>query len=291
MSGTPINENDELLIDRAVAAALGDDDADADADVDSTKPLVEALERTAALTATLAPPQALPQHLRERLLAVVDASFAAAATSGTAAPLVDDSVSSRGLVDARAKRTPVVKPVSVRLPARTASLAGWAVAAVCASVAALGWWQKTAPDIAAPVATAPEPPRHASGRRILLARAGTVSTPLLATVDEAAAGAAGDVVWHSGTQRGYLRITGLRPNVPTREQYQLWIFDGDRDERYPVDGGVFDVGSFDEDGAAIIPIRAAINVARPTLFAVTVEKPGGVVVSARERIVLTATPG
>jgi hypothetical protein len=36
------------------------------------------------------------------------------------------------------------------------------------------------------------------------------------------------------------------------------------------------------------PIRAAIQVFVPKLFAVTVERPGGVVVSKRERIVLTA---
>ena len=50
----------------------------------------------------------------------------------------------------------------------------------------------------------------------------------------------------------------------------------DRDAR-PVDGGVFDVPA----GAAevIVTIDAKLAIARPTAFAVTLEKPGGVVVS------------
>ncbi len=115
--------------------------------------------------------------------------------------------------------------------------------------------------------------------------AGTVVLPFAATEDAAARGASGDVVWHSGVQRGFMRISGLRRNDASREQYQLWVFDGTRDDRYPVDGGVFDI---DESGDAIIPIRVPIPVRTATLFAVTVEKPGGVVVSSRERIVLAA---
>ena len=42
------------------------------------------------------------------------------------------------------------------------------------------------------------------------------------------------------------------------------------------------------DGEVVVPIRAAVQVFEPKLFAVTVERPGGVVVSKRERIVLTA---
>ena len=51
----------------------------------------------------------------------------------------------------------------------------------------------------------------------------------------------GEVVWSAAEQRGYLRIAGLPVNDPKARQYQLWIFDARRDERYPVDSGVFDV--------------------------------------------------
>lgn len=95
---------------------------------------------------------------------------------------------------------------------------------------------------------------------------------------------AGEVVWNNPEQQGYLVIDGLPANDPTKEQYQLWIFDRQRDARYPVDGGVFDA----KGGKTIVPIRAKLNVGEPTLFAVTVEQPGGVVVSDRSKLVWLA---
>lgn len=97
---------------------------------------------------------------------------------------------------------------------------------------------------------------------------------------------AGEVAWSPEQQRGYLSVRGLPKNDPKSSCYQLWIFDRERDERYPVDGGVFDCGG-DE---IVVPIDAKVRVGEPTLFAVTVEPPGGVVVSARERIVAIAQP-
>ncbi len=43
-------------------------------------------------------------------------------------------------------------------------------------------------------------------------------------------------------------------------------------------------------GEVVVPILAKLHVDHATLFAVTVERPGGVVVSKRERIVVTAKP-
>ena len=86
-----------------------------------------------------------------------------------------------------------------------------------------------------------------------------------------------------------MRFRGLRPNDPTKEQYQLWVFDATRDDRYPVDGGVFDVPAGVDE--IVVPITARVRVTRPALFAVTVERPGGVVVSGREHIVVLAKPG
>jgi anti-sigma-K factor RskA len=94
----------------------------------------------------------------------------------------------------------------------------------------------------------------------------------------------GDIVWSSQAQEGYMRFRGLGVNNPTVEQYQLWIFDPDRDEK-PIDGGVFNV---DKEGDVLVPIRAKLPVGKPTLFAITVEKPGGVVVSDRSRLPLLA---
>jgi len=72
-------------------------------------------------------------------------------------------------------------------------------------------------------------------------------------------------------------------------QYQIWIFDGARDKRFPVDGGVFDVPANTTD--VVIPIRAELMVHKPAAFAVTVEKPGGVVVSGREHVVALGATG
>ncbi len=95
----------------------------------------------------------------------------------------------------------------------------------------------------------------------------------------------GDIVWSDAKQSGFMRFKGLPINDKTKECYQLWIFDETQDEKTPIDGGIFDVNS---DGEVIVPITAKLNVRKPKLFAVTVEKTGGVVVSKREKIPVLA---
>jgi len=102
--------------------------------------------------------------------------------------------------------------------------------------------------------------------------------------DPAAQGASGEIFWSTLEQRGFMKISGLEPNDPTRNQYQLWIFDPEH--KHPVDGGVFNIPPGESE--AVIPVTPPIRVHDTTLFAVTVEKPGGVVVSDQERIVLAA---
>lgn len=97
----------------------------------------------------------------------------------------------------------------------------------------------------------------------------------------------GEVVWSDRLQEGYLTLTNLPPNDPTAKQYQLWIVDPDRDAE-PVDGGVFDIPA--DDATAVIPIRNPLIVRKPQAFLITLEKPGGVVVSDREvEVALAAT--
>lgn len=172
---------------------------------------------------------------------------------------------------------------------RTSTLP-WLLAAAAILLALFGWLRRGAEPVSitppSPSASSSAPESAASAREALLLMAGTASAPWTATKDPSATGATGDVVWHSGVQRGYMRFRGLAPNNPAETQYQLWIFDGERDERYPVDGGVFNVGP---NGEIVVAIEAKLHVSKPTLFAITVEKPGGVVVSSRERIVLTAS--
>jgi len=132
----------------------------------------------------------------------------------------------------------------------------------------------------------PGPPRLSltERRRALIANAGDL-VRVNWTSTNAQKAYSGDVVWSSTEQRGYMTFTGLPANDPTKEQYQLWIFDREQDERYPVDGGVFDVTGT----SALVAIDAKINVVDPTMFAITIEKPGGVVVSDRSRLPLIAS--
>ena len=125
----------------------------------------------------------------------------------------------------------------------------------------------------------PEPPARQLER--LVADARTTRRPASDPRDQKPSG---ELVWNNPGQNGFLVIDGLPANDPSREQYQLWIFDKKRDQRYPVDGGVFDVAA----GKTVIPIRARLAVEEPTLFAVTLEQPGGVVVSDRSRLVWVA---
>lgn len=95
----------------------------------------------------------------------------------------------------------------------------------------------------------------------------------------------GDVIWSDEKQAGYMRFKGLPVNDATKETYQLWIFDKTQKEETPIDGGTFDVTA---DGEVIIPIDAKLKAQGAKMFAITIEKPGGVVVSDRKKIAALA---
>ena len=100
-------------------------------------------------------------------------------------------------------------------------------------------------------------------------------------------GVTGQVEWSESAQRGYMTFNGLAVNDVTAEQYQLWIFDRAQKDEHPVDGGVFDIPAGADE--VIVPIDAKIDIQEAWQFAITVEKPGGVVVSERGRLPLLAT--
>jgi len=153
-----------------------------------------------------------------------------------------------------------------------AALAGWLLAA-----ASLLFILLSRPENTVPLDTV-------ARRGRLLVEPQVVRIDWSATEDPVAAGVSGDVVWSDELQEGYMRFENLTVNDPGVNQYQLWIFDADRPAEHPVDGGVFDVTSRE----TIVPIAAKIPVSQATLFAVTLERPGGVVVSGREHILVTA---
>ena len=123
-------------------------------------------------------------------------------------------------------------------------------------------------------------------RALLASHLHAIQRPWRAGGDGTGERVRGEVVWDEDSQTGYMRFVNLRRNEPNAEQYQLWIFDGTRDERFPVDGGVFDIPR--RDGEVIVPIHAKLRVRVPLAFAITVERPGGVVVSDRSRVAAIA---
>lgn len=93
----------------------------------------------------------------------------------------------------------------------------------------------------------------------------------------------GEFVWDSNTQQGFMKLSGFDVNDPKEKQYQLWIFDERKfTEKTPIDGGVFDVKDKKE---VLIPIKPNIKVSKSALFAITVEQPGGVIVSDRKELI------
>ena len=80
----------------------------------------------------------------------------------------------------------------------------------------------------------------------------------------------GEVIWNDERQEGYMSLINLAANNPKENQYQLWIVDPERDE-LPVDGGVFDIPEGVDK--ALIPIKNALQVDKPTLFVITLEQP------------------
>jgi hypothetical protein len=264
---------------------------------------LRALERAAAAIAlggSAGAPQ-LPADLAQRIARQADEHFGGAGLPAAGVPgagLPASGLPSDKIVDLAAARA------GSRAPRHTPGLGnyGWFAAAACLVLAVFAW-NRSPPPAATVVLTPPAvpvpsppvsppvvtPPTAAEEREALLAKADSLKIKLGATKDPAAAGVSGDVVWDPVTQRGFLHFVGLAANDPALRQYQLWIFDGGRDQRYPVDGGVFDVPA--NAAEVVIPIHASLPVLSAKAFAVTVEKPGGVVVSGRQHVVVLGAAG
>jgi hypothetical protein len=240
-------------------------------------------------------PEEMPYSLRERLMAQADTVAASMSPSPSSSTRQTSSQPRVISIAGRSRTTtaaPAVSPPSVtkaspaaRKPVSWGGKVGWFAAAASVVIALAGWWPRlqTGGD---PMVEAPMASTLKQERQELLAQQGVLQRTWQTTQDPVASGVTGDVVWDQRTQNGYLRFRGLQANNSDEMQYQLWIFDGTRDERYPVDGGVFNIPA--GQGEVIIPITAKLQIRNPAMFAVTIEKPGGSVVSSRDRIVVLA---
>ena len=224
----------------------------------------------AALTLAALDDEPLPDSLRDRLHQQAD-NFVSASASASAPSL---------------QPKPRMNTASSR---STAAMLGWFAAAACAVLAIVGWWPRLQErgELDAPQQASADLETMSQARERLLAQSSVLRREWKPTEDPAAREVTGDIVWDAQSQVGYMRFRGLPTNNPQQLQYQLWIFDATRGDQYPVDGGVFDIPA-SATGEVVVPILAKLPIRDPALFAVTIEKPGGVVVSSRERIVVVA---
>ena len=236
----------------------------------------QAFEYTAAAlsVAGLGEIEPMPEHLQARIIADLSQRMAESPSRADAPRVVRDVVSA-GAGEAKGSIW---------------NWMGWAVAAAaCIALAFNIFSSREAPQVAGgptPSPTVERKPSIAELREQLLAsgadvKRGSWGKGNVSGIEEIS----GDVVWSDTRQEGYMRFRGLPKNDPTKETYQLWIFEDGKLEPHPKDGGVFDVTA---DGEVIIPIDAKLAAKDPKVFAITIEKPGGVVVSSREKIAALA---
>jgi hypothetical protein len=221
----------------------------------------------------------LPEALRDKILAN---AFQYVNVTQSQELLEPKRLNRQAQEETAGKQSPVSDNKVIAFP-KTASRwqwAGWYVAAACLLLAVLGWWPRLNPQKTV------TPSLFELRAKLLNEAPDVIQTSWKPTGYKGALGITGDVVWSNARQQGFMTFKGMPVLDPNTGEYQLWIFDAKQDERFPVDGGVFDVDK--ETGDVIIPIHAKLKVAEPTLFAVTMERPGGVVVSKRDPIVAVA---
>jgi anti-sigma-K factor RskA len=219
----------------------------------------------------------LPAHLQTKILDDAEQFFAQAEEKQNAS-------------DFKTRESTPTVETSTQIP--WWSWLGWGVAAAaCIALAVNLWLTRVQPKteivknpevIQTPM---PELTTQQKREQLLASAKDLVQTSWTEVNPKQPRNVSGDIVWSNAEQKGYLRFRGLPPNDPNRETYQLWIFDEGQDPKTPIDGGVFDVR---ENGEVIIPINAKLPVKKPLVFAVTAEKPGGVVVSKQEKVMTIA---
>jgi len=251
-----------------------------------TKQAIEGLDQSEAATL---------QTLLQQYPAVngdeFDASVAAILLSAQPDEAMPAHLAAKIVADAPLQSSAGKTTNVIALPARKTSsrsaAAGWWAAAASLLLAFIGWWPRlTGELVARPPAVAALTPEQQ--RNALLSSGRAIQASWSPGNDAAGNALVGDVVFDPVTQKGYLRFRGIPANDPRLAQYQLWIADSSRTPPEPVDGGVFNTPQSTATGDVIIPFEAKLPVGKPAAFVVTVEQPGGVVVSKQERVLALA---
>jgi anti-sigma-K factor RskA len=168
----------------------------------------------------------------------------------------------------------------------TASLGWAAAAAACIALAINIWMTRIQPPPQAKIPEQVEQLTPGQMRQKMIDAGGDmIRAKWTVGTDKDVKEIAGDIVWSDAKQAGYMTFHGLPANDAGKQTYQLWIFDETQDPKTPIDGGTFDMS---DNGDVVIPVSAKLKASKPKMFAVTVERPGGVVVSKREKIAAIA---
>jgi hypothetical protein len=268
----------DLLADRAVWGVSDADEAElhqAGAITDPTFDLAAAAADLAFTSQTRAV-DPMPASLRARILADANARLGGPV-------LAKIGAEATGKTAAASPIAPGVK-VDVRMDApsrRTPRWLPWAVAAAATLAAATAWIPAIRPASPAgdllPIAQQRE--RMISTDRSARVLAWTDFAHPTTNEPPEIKGVSGDVVWSSAQQKGFMRLSGLRENDPKVERYQLWIID-ERGLEQRVNGGLFDACA---TGETIVPFTPDLPIRSAAIFAVTIERPEGVVVSDMKR--------
>ena len=269
-------ENDERLLDllcKQAVYGLTKDEMVELSELEQTRQIDvdrESLEKTAAAVAvsSVRRNEVLPDHLKAKILSQANEFFEREYAEKEPSPR-----------DVIADKKPAM-PIWGWL--------GWAAAAVAAIILVLNIYQNSGRrDDLSNVRSTPTPEilTATQSRDRLLASAGDVVTADWGKGNVAGLEIAGDVVWSDSKQEGYMRFRNLPKNDVNVYTYQLWIFDETQDPKTPIDGGIFDVNA---DGEIVIPIDAKLRARGAKAFAITMEKPGGVMVSGRKQLVSLA---
>lgn len=202
-----------------------------------------------------------------------------------------EELRARVLADATA-RFGAMKPAAAESPTRRRGLPAWlpwtvaAAACVMAGVGLVGWRSAIGGSGGQAMTTAERREAILSSRGAGRWNWVDFAHPVTQEAPEIR-GVSGDVVWSQAEQRGVMRLRGLKRNDPGVERYQLWIIDKrGLDQR--VNGGVFDAGA---EGETLVEFKPELAIDGAAIFAVTIERPEGVVVSTMERRVCAAIVG
>lgn len=260
-------ENEERLLDLLYKLAVHGLTKDELVELNELEPTsstgidLESLEMTAAAVAvsSVRPNEVMPDHLKAKILSQANEFFEQKNAENVPMPR-----------QAVADNKPTM-PIWGWL--------GWATAAVAMLILGFNIYQNgRRPDNAAAV-----PPTQSRER--LMASATDIVKAEWGPGNVAGLELAGDIVWSDSKQEGYMRFRNLPKNDVNVYTYQLWIFDETQDPKTPIDGGIFDVNA---DGEIVIPIDAKLRARGAKAFAITMEKPGGVMVSERKQLVSLA---